>query len=72
MFPGVEYDFTPNTVVASLDNYVHTQWTGSDNNPNNNAGQGKAGTDRSNIALLKELVSYFYFFSRLVPSTKNT
>merc|ERR1739838_374322 len=55
VFPGVEYDFTPNTVVASLDNYVHTQWTGSDNNPNNNAGQGKAGTDRSNIALLKEL-----------------
>merc|ERR1739838_160110 len=50
-----EYGFTPNTVVASLDNYVHTQWTGSDNNPNNNAGQGKAGTDRSNIALLKEL-----------------
>lgn len=28
------------------------RWTGSNTNPNNNDGQGKAGTDRSNIVLL--------------------
>ena len=30
------------------------RWTGSNSNPNNNDGQGKAGTDRSNVVLLKE------------------
>ena len=30
------------------------RWTGSNTNPNNNAGQGKAGTDRSNIVLLRD------------------
>ena len=29
------------------------RWTGSNTNPNNNDGQGKAGTDRSNIVLLR-------------------
>lgn len=29
------------------------RWTGSNTNPNNNDGQGRAGTDRSNIALLR-------------------
>lgn len=28
------------------------RWTGSNTNPNNNDGQGKAGTDRSNVLLL--------------------
>ena len=28
------------------------RWTGSNTNPNNNDGQGRAGTDRSNIVLL--------------------
>lgn len=28
------------------------RWTGSNTNPNNNDGQGKAGTDRSNMLLL--------------------
>ena len=28
------------------------RWTGSNTNPNNNDGQGKAGTDRSNVVLL--------------------
>ena len=34
--------------------YVHPQWTGSNTNPNNNAGQGLRGSDRSNIVQLKD------------------
>ncbi len=30
------------------------RWTGSNTNPNNNDGQGQAGTDRSNMVLLRE------------------
>ena len=30
------------------------RWTGSNSNPNNNDGQGNAGTDRSNVVLLRE------------------
>jgi len=51
-YPGVEYDFVPNVLVASVNSYIHVQWTGSNTNPNNNDGQGRAGTDRSNIVLL--------------------
>lgn len=32
------------------------RWTGSNTNPNNNDGQGKAGSDRSNMVLLEEQV----------------
>lgn len=32
--------------------YVACRWTGSNTNPNNNDGQGRAGTDRSNVVLL--------------------
>ena len=31
--------------------YVIYRWTGSNTNPNNNDGQGRAGTDRSNLVL---------------------
>lgn len=34
--------------------FVSSRWTGSNTNPNNNDGQGRAGTDRHNIVLLKE------------------
>ena len=30
------------------------RWTGSNTNPNNNDGQGRAGSDRSNIVLLRD------------------
>jgi len=30
------------------------RWTGSNTNPGNNDGQGRAGSDRSNIVLLRE------------------
>lgn len=56
VYPGVEYDFVPNRLIASRDSYIHIQWTGSNTNPNNNDGQGRAGTDRSNFVLLRDRV----------------
>ncbi|XP_078384681.1 protein DD3-3-like [Oculina patagonica] len=53
VYPGVEYDFVPNSMFVKDGDYIHFQWTGSNTNPNNNDGQGKAGTDRSNVVLLK-------------------
>jgi len=38
--------------------YVHFQWTGSNTNPNNNAGQGRAGSDRHNV-LASRMANYF-------------
>ena len=51
----IEYDFVPNRLNVTTDDYIHFQWTGSDYNPHNNAGEGRAGTDRSNIVELKDL-----------------
>jgi hypothetical protein len=48
-YPAVEYDFIPKRLTVTTADYVHFQWTGSNNNPNND-GEGKAQTDRSNIA----------------------
>jgi len=48
-YPNVEYDFVPNILKIKSKDYVHFQWTGSDRNPNNYDGEGRAGTDRSNI-----------------------
>ena len=39
---------TPHTLILSV-----SRWTGSNTNPNNNDGQGRAGTDRSNMVLLR-------------------
>jgi hypothetical protein len=47
-YPAVEYDFTPNNLQIAVDDLIHFQWTGSDNNAND-AGEGTDGTDRSNI-----------------------
>jgi plastocyanin len=52
VYPGVEYDFSPTRLTVAPGHVVHFQWTGSNTNPDNNAGQGKAGTDRSNIVVL--------------------
>ncbi|XP_067940540.1 protein DD3-3-like [Watersipora subatra] len=56
VYPAVEYDFVPNTLEASVDDYIHIQWTGSNTNPKNNDGQGQAGSDRSNMVLQEERV----------------
>jgi len=53
VYPGVEYDFTFNSLHVAQGDFIHFQWTGSNTNPNNNAGQGTQGTDRSNIILLR-------------------
>jgi plastocyanin len=52
-YPGTEYDFSPNRLACKNGDYVHFQWTGSNTNPNNNAGQGKQGTDRHNVVMLR-------------------
>ena len=44
-----EYDFVPNNITLYDNDYVHFQWVGSDFNPLNNDGEGRAGTDRTNI-----------------------
>jgi hypothetical protein len=54
-FPATEYDFVPNNLVVNQGDYIHFQWTGADTNPNGNAGQGTAGTDRSNIVQTSSL-----------------
>lgn len=52
-YPATEYDFVPNNLNVTCDEtYIHFQWTGANTNPNNNAGQGRRKTDRSNICLL--------------------
>lgn len=52
-YPAVEYDFYPNNVTVQCDKtWIHFQWTGADTNNGNNAGQGRARTDRSNICQL--------------------
>lgn len=53
VYPAVEYDFVPRVLRVAKDSYVHFQWTGSNTNPNNNDGQGRAGTDRSNVVPMK-------------------
>jgi len=49
VYPGVEYDFVPQHALVYPGDLVHFQWTGSNNNPNGNDGEGTAGTDRSNV-----------------------
>lgn len=45
----VEYDYVPKVLNAKVGDYIHFQWCGSDYNPNGNAGEGRDGTDRSNV-----------------------
>jgi len=54
VYPAVEYDFAPTKVKITQGDYIHFQWTGSDANDVNNAGNGRAGTDRSNLVMMKK------------------
>jgi hypothetical protein len=56
-YPAVEYDFVPTFLVARQWDYVHFQWVGFDNNPNNggNNAEGTDGTDRSNICQIVDM-----------------
>jgi hypothetical protein len=49
VYPSVEYDFVPTTLVVRKGDRVHLQWTGSDANNNGNDGEGRRMTDRSNL-----------------------
>jgi hypothetical protein len=56
----VEYDFVPNNItIANDDEYLHFQWVGSDYNPPENDGEGRAGTDRSNLMFVDDLKDNF-------------
>jgi len=48
-YPATEYDFVPQYLYTRVGDYIHFQWTGCDNNPAGNAGEGADGTDRSNL-----------------------
>jgi len=63
-FPAVEYDFEPNDITMQPGQCLHFQWTGSNTHNNGNpagdgqagdAGEGRGGTDRSNLAELQSL-----------------
>jgi hypothetical protein len=47
-YPATEYDFVPQYLYTRVGDYIHFQWTGCDQNPAGNAGEGQDGTDRSN------------------------
>merc|ERR1719367_827888 len=57
-FPAVEYDFWPKTLAVKTGDCIAMQWTGSNTHNNGNpagdgqagdAGEGRGGSDRSNI-----------------------
>jgi len=61
-FPAVEYDFVPNNLTMKSNDLVYFTWTGSNTHNNGNPagvgqagddGEGKGGTDRSNVCGLK-------------------
>jgi len=52
-YPATEYIWTPEFLTVTAGDYIHFQWTGCDQNPAGNAGEGAAQTDRSNIMQLK-------------------
>ena len=49
----IEYDFVPNNITISQNDYIHFQFIGSDYNPQGNDGEGRAGTDRSNVVMIE-------------------
>ena len=60
-FPSVEYDFQPARLQVKQGDYIHVQWTGSNTHNNGDpagdgqagdAGEGRGGTDRHNMAQL--------------------
>ncbi len=67
-YPAVEYDFIPNELDIRTSDVVHLQWTGSNTHNNappggdgqtGDAGQGLAGSDRSNMVEISALNENF-------------
>jgi hypothetical protein len=52
-YPATEYGYVPEFLTVTAGDYINFQWTGCDQNPAGNAGEGADQTDRSNIMQLK-------------------
>lgn len=54
-YPATEYDFVPPILHTKVGDFIHVQWTGSQNGayPNNQDGEGTDKTDRSNIVQIR-------------------
>ncbi|KAJ7333542.1 hypothetical protein OS493_017080 [Desmophyllum pertusum] len=52
-YPAMEYRFTPERVTVTTKDVLCFAWSGSNNNPNN-AGEGQARSDRTNVCWVKE------------------
>jgi len=70
-YPAVEYDFVPNNLEVTKDDLVHIQWTGSNSHNNGGGngntdgqtgddGEGRGGTDRSNIMTMTNRDKNFF------------
>lgn len=57
----IEYDFVPNNLTITDNDIIHFQWIGSDFNPLNNDGEGRIGTDRTNLVDITD----YYGFNRI-------
>jgi len=72
-YPSVEYDFVPNRLALSANDYVHFQWTGSDYNPRrgcNNGGERAergGGLKKTSIRATTKLTLFHSI--RLAPSS---
>jgi hypothetical protein len=75
-FPAVEYDFVPQNLEVTPDDFIAMQWAGSNTHNNGNpagdgqagdAGEGRGGTDRNNICEVKDASTNF-----CVPFEENT
>ncbi|XP_028403203.1 protein DD3-3-like [Dendronephthya gigantea] len=62
VYPAVEYDFTPKRMSITTNDYLHVQWTGSNRNPKNNAGEGRKQTDRSNMVAMQSPDKSFPYY----------
>lgn len=65
VYPSCEYDFVPQVLKVTGDDYIHIQWTGSDYNPNRNPNDAEGGprdvvnpaetrADRNNLVQVDE------------------
>eukprot|EP00158_Paraphelidium_tribonemae_P008590 Partr_v1_DN28620_c0_g1_i6_m50217 putative protein Hydra magnipapillata len=68
-YPAVEYDFVPTHVKASVGDFLHVQWCGADSNDQNNAGNGKTGTDRNNLVVAED--TFPINLQPLFPEARN-
>jgi len=55
VYPATEYFFHPEKLYMTEGDYLHIEHTGSNTNPNNNDGQGRQGTDRSNYVVSRSI-----------------